>query len=215
MSDSEETITSRIDKDEGLKSKRRMLMITSLILLAIQFSGAKVVEANTFILKLSFDHQKGLVILLLASIVFLLIRYYNYAKPYHDELYKLWSSRMLSEPFFYQACPHSDDVTGLIYDVQPKGIDIDDHPEKHVSYSWSYKCSFPFRRHIVYTWSDDHDNGDISVSLFGKIDNEKYLKVVKLELKYRFSSFFTHRENLDILAPYMIGAAAFFSFIFS
>lgn len=214
MSDSEETIRARIDNDEGLRSKRRMLTIASLILLAIQFSGAKVEKANTFILELSFEHQHGLILLLLVSIVFLLIRYYNYAKPYHDELYKLWSSRMLELPFFIQVCRYSDDVTGLIYDVQPEGVGIGELHDDNVTYDWSYKCYFPFRRYINYVWQDEHDYGDKETKLFGNINHRKYLMVLWLELKYQFLSFFTHRENLDILAPYMLGVVAICSFFF-
>jgi heme/copper-type cytochrome/quinol oxidase subunit 3 len=94
------TITELIDADEGLKSKRKILTITSLILLALTFSGAKVEEANTFILKLKFDNQNGIAILLVLTIVFLIIRYYNYAKPYHEKLFRAWSDRMLDDGYF-------------------------------------------------------------------------------------------------------------------
>ena len=69
----EPTITELIDQDEGLKSKRKLLTVTSLILLVLTFSGAKVEEANTFILKLKFDNQSGIAILLILAIFFLLI----------------------------------------------------------------------------------------------------------------------------------------------
>jgi hypothetical protein len=55
MSDKYKELLEQIDIDQGLASKRKTLTIVSLIMLAMQFSGAKVVEANTFILKLSFS----------------------------------------------------------------------------------------------------------------------------------------------------------------
>jgi hypothetical protein len=38
--------------------------------------------------------------------------------------------------------------------------------------------------------------------------------VYRLELKYQLPSFFTHRENLDILAPYVLGVVAILSYFF-
>ena len=72
-------LKKRIDSDTGLRAKRKYLTIVALLMLGIQFSGAKLEEANTFILKFSFSHQNGIAFLLLMSILFLLVRYYNYA----------------------------------------------------------------------------------------------------------------------------------------
>ena len=63
-------LQKEIDSDGGLNGKKRILTVTSLILLAIQFTGATIVEANTFILRLSFTHQNGLALLLFLSIIF-------------------------------------------------------------------------------------------------------------------------------------------------
>jgi len=101
--------TDLIDLDEGLKAKRKLLTVTSIILLALSFTGAQVQEANTFILKLKFANQNGLGILFVLSILFLMVRYYNYAKPYHDKLYERWTNRLFARPHFYSRCPHSDE----------------------------------------------------------------------------------------------------------
>ncbi len=67
-------LTAAIDRDEGLKAKRKLLIVASCILLALSFSGATIDEANTFIFKIKFTNQNGLGILLVLSIVFLMIR---------------------------------------------------------------------------------------------------------------------------------------------
>jgi len=205
------TLTQRIDADEGLKAKRKLLSVVSLILLAIVFSGAKVVEANTFIMKISFTNQNGIAHLLLLSIVFLMIRYYNYARPYHDELYNKWTDRMLSEPFFYSSNPNEHELAGIVMDRTPQKIDVDRIYYEQGSFDFKYKCSWLFVRKFTYIWTyseqDDYQVIDVRVGWRG------YLKVLAYETKHQFKSYFTHRENLDILAPYLLGSIAIMSFV--
>jgi len=133
-----------IDNDTGLKSKRNLLNITSLILLAIQFTGAEIIEANTFILKLSFKHQNGIGLLLVMSIVFFLIRYYNYAKHYHNELYKIWSQNLLNDNAIDYYCPESNEVIGLLHRQYPRGFFIDEFlnqdPDSYQGFTTHYEC---------------------------------------------------------------------------
>ena len=202
------TITELIDADEGLKSKRKLLTITSLILLALTFSGAKVEEANTFILKLKFDNQNGIAILLVLAIVFLLIRYYNYAKPYHEKLFREWSDRMLKESYFHQSCHHSETVTGLVHDLAPKKA-IADQIDPWTWYKFHYESEI-FKCGIRYSWTDQHESHNEFVNVGWK----NYLKVMGYEVKYRILRYFNHRENLDILAPYALGVVAISSYVF-
>jgi len=199
------TITELIDGDEGLKSKRKLLTITSVILLALTFSDAKVEEANTFILKLKFENQNGIAILLVLAIVFLLIRYYNYAKPYHEKVFREWSGRMLKEPYFHEYFHHSDEVSGLVHDMAPLAAKASQEPWG--GYSYEYHAPY-FFRYIRYSWSDQHDFYSEYVR-FGWGD---YFKVIFIESKYRIDSFFNRRENLDILAPYILGGSALISY---
>lgn len=202
----EPTITELIDGDEGLKSQRKVLTITSLILLALTFSGAKVEEANTFILKLKFENQNGIVVLLVLAIMFLLIRYYNYAKPYHEKLFREWSGRMLKEPYFYLPCHHSDTITGLVHDLAPKNVKADQlDPWKW--YTFNYEIGF-IKRGIRFSWTDQHDSYHEFVSVGWK----NYLSVLTYEVRYRIKRYFNHRENLDILAPYFLGVLAISSY---
>ena len=216
MNDSKEDIKILIDKDEGLRSKRKMLTIVSLILLSIEFSGATIVEANTFILKISFEHQSGISLLLLLAIIFLLVRYFNYAKPYHEKLFELWSSRMLSDSMFILGDPYSPDITGLISDLAPNGLDIEHIGHDENSYlDWSYQCKFFLNRYIKYSWFVEHIDESASISLLKNVSFFTYIKVLMTEFKYQVLSFFSHRENLDILAPYLLGVTAIFSYFFN
>ncbi len=207
------SLPEEIDLDEGLKSKRKQLTITSLVLLALSFSGAKVQEANTFILKLKFENQNGIGILLVLTIFFLLIRYFNYARPYHDKLFRAWTNRMLKNPYFYSYHPHAEEEFGLIIDKAPDEIDFERIRHEGGSFASNYKCLLPFRRKLSYSWSpNEHD--DYSISSVG-VGWENYVTVIAFEIKYQFESYFTHRENLDILSPYLLGTLAIASYFFN
>lgn len=89
------------DTDENLKSKRKLLITISMILIALEVTGATIKEANTFLFKIGFTNESGVTNLLVFSILYLLVRYYSYAQPYHEELFEFWSSRMLKDPDFF------------------------------------------------------------------------------------------------------------------
>ncbi|ARD44445.1 hypothetical protein [Colwellia sp. PAMC 21821] len=232
------TLTQRIDADEGLKAKRKLLTVVSLILLAITFSGAKVVDANTFIMKISFTNQSGIAYLLLLSIAFLMIRYYNYARPYHDELYKTWTERMLNDRYFYLYHDEANESEGLITKLYPENLikDIDQQDCRGIK--TKYRCSAFFGRNLEYTWFSGDGPGYESwatVNLMriksdeikkkdkqedkkvtkNRVNLKPYFKVLSYELRYRAARFFTHRENLDIISPYFLGCFSILSFIFN
>jgi len=205
------TITEQIDVDEGLKSKRKLLTVTSLILSALSFSGAKVEEANTFVLRLSFENQHGVSVLLVLAVIFLLIRYHNYAYPYHQQLYQLWTKRLLANPFFLSFHPHESESYGLIVGLSPKGMDIDGLNHENIDWGVSYKCSFLIIRKLRYSWYNRYEDYQQEVL----IGWNYYLKVIYLEARYRFNSYIKHRESLDILTPYILGALAISSYFFN
>ncbi|GIU13941.1 hypothetical protein [Shewanella morhuae] len=210
-------LTQAIDNDTGLQSKRKLLTVVSLTLLALSFSGATIDEANTFIFKIKFANQNGLGVLLVLSIIFLMIRYYNYAKTYHDKLYSLWTKRLLTHSFFFCQNPYeSEDVYGLVADSSAEEISAR-YREEHFYWSYTYKCKWVFRRYIVHSWGSNQDNEDNvdSINIFTKFGALAYLKALYLEAIEQGKSFFTHRENLDILAPYMLGCLAIASYYFN
>jgi hypothetical protein len=211
-------LKKRIDSDTGLRAKRKHLTIVAIIMLGIQFSGAKLEEANTFILKFSFAHQNGIAFLLLMAILFLLVRYYNYASPYHDELFKKWSDRLLHEPLLYSYCPHSTEQTGLIIDIAENKLNINMETIKHSEYDtldWEYKCRLLFVRYIIYSIGNRHETYTETINLFKNVSIRNYLKILSYEFKYQLSSFFIHRENLDILAPYLLALSAMCSYFYA
>ncbi|EKF9628269.1 hypothetical protein O1C60_003518 [Vibrio cholerae] len=211
-------LTTEIDKDEGLKSKRKLLIIASCILLALSFSGATIDEANTFIFKIKFTNQNGLGILLVLSIVFLMIRYYNYAVVYHTKLYELWSERLLKHPDILGVCPHSDEFYGLISSHMPlKADDVRQlsYENDNFKYDWSYKCTFPFRRFVIFQWLGRHDINEESLNIGRSLGFRVYAKFLWLEAQEQVSSFFTYRENLDILTPYALGFFSIASYYFN
>ncbi|MGI2110654.1 hypothetical protein ACRN9C_14785 [Shewanella frigidimarina] len=210
-------LTAAMDADEGLKSKRKLLTVVSLILLALSFSGASIDEANTFIFKIKFANQNGLGILLVLSIIFLMIRYYNYAKTYHDKLYSLWTNRLLDNPFFFSQNPYeSEDASGLI--VLSRNSEIDARVREDDFYSsCSYKCKWLFCRYLVHEWGSKQDYEDRveSVNVFTEFGVIAYVKTLFFETIEQSKSFFTHRENLDVLAPYILGCLAIASYYFN
>ena len=206
-----------IDADEGLKSKRKLLTIASVTLLALSFSGANIEEANSFIFKIKFLHQNGLAILLVLSIIFLMIRYYNYAKKYHDKLYSIWSARLLNRSFFYNRGHHSDDDVGIV--AESRCSELDAHLlQGDITWAYEYRCGWPFFRYIDHSWGHREytdDNSWDRINIMQRFGVKVYLKSIGFEVIEQTKSFFAHRENLDILAPYLIGFAAIASYYFN
>jgi hypothetical protein len=206
-----------IDADEGLKTKRRLLTIASVTLLALSFSGAKIEEANSFIFKIKFLHQNGLAILLVLSIIFLMIRYYNYAKKYHDRLYSIWSSRLIERTFYYSRGQHPDDDDGIVAESRSSELDALLLNENTI-WDYKYKCGWPFIRYIVHSWRNGEHYDEYrseQVNIMHEFGVKVYLNSIGFEAIEQTKSFFTHRENLDILAPYIIGFAAIASYYFN
>jgi hypothetical protein len=205
------SIAEQIDDDNGLKSKRKMLMIVSLITLALTFADAKIEEVNTIIFKLSFGNNGGITILLVCSIVFLMIRYFNYARPYHVKIYELWSTRMLEDPFFVLFQIEDDEYSGLIVRNTPKGVNYTHYKtDPDCGLECTYAHSFPLKRRFVYETNikSDYLTRDTSIGW------KDYPKVLLLELRYQVGSYFIDRENLGIYAPYFIGVVAILSYFF-
>lgn len=202
------------DGDQGLAIKRKLLVIVSLVLLSLSFSGAKIEEANTFIFKITFTHQNGLATLLVISIIFLMLRYYNYAKPYHDRLYAIWTQRLVQQSFFYSSNPYDNEDSGIV--ASSRSSELDAHFYHDVQrWEFQYVCGWPFTRYIEQCWgyhnTTDEDRFE-SVNIYQRFGLKVYLICLWLEAKEQIRSFFTHRENLDILSPYIIGWLAIASF---
>ncbi|WP_217523250.1 hypothetical protein [Vibrio metschnikovii] len=91
----ENSFIAKFDSDDKLISKGKMLAAISMILIALEVTGATIKEANTFLFKIDFANQNGVTFLLLGAIIYLAVRYLNYAQPYHHQLFLIWSRRMM------------------------------------------------------------------------------------------------------------------------
>ena len=200
----------KLDGDQGLQSKRKLLVGLSVLLLAINFTGATFKEANTFIFKIEFTNQSGLSYFLLLAVVFLLIRYYTYAHSYHEELYKLWSSRMLRDRNIFLYHHEAEEVIGHL----KHAINVWGGDEPGIQAS-KYHVTGIFKRGLLYPTEHHHEGGideyDELISLTNFTSEWKisdYLKLLVYEFKYQLLAFFKYRENLDLVGPYIFGLIA-------
>ena len=215
----EKNFIDRFDSDDKLIAKGKVLTTISLVLLVLEASGATMKEANTFIFKIEFAHQDNIAYLLLAAVVYLTVRYRNYAKPYHNELFLLWSERMMKnrDVFFYS---HREEVVkGLLGDA----FDVFGGDEPGIQNS-TYVVSGFLRRGINYpaVWRCESEDGKLleeyydeyfSLLYFNKNWNAlKYLRLLFTEFKYRLGAFINDREHFDVLSPYMFAGLAILSF---
>lgn len=53
-------LIENMKEDSELSSKRSLLIVASMLLMAMSVSGATLLEANTFIFKIGFENSKGL-----------------------------------------------------------------------------------------------------------------------------------------------------------
>ena len=215
MDDSElKEFREAIDKDEGLKYKRRMLVTVSLVFLALNLSGASLHEANTFIFKIKFTNHTGMTYFFFISITFLILRYYAYAQAYHDKLFYFWSQRMLSDYKVFSYAPANEDITGLL----GKAVNVWAGDEPGIRYP-KYKVTGILKRNLVYeSHQSDPENGDylyeenIELNRYTeKWTKNDFLLLLGFEVRYRIQAIVKHREYLDLLAPYIIGALSLLS----
>ncbi|MGO2355591.1 MAG: hypothetical protein ACTH58_12755 [Marinomonas foliarum] len=200
----------RLDSNTGLVSKRRILVTLSLLLLAIQFTGAVFKEANTFIFKIEFINQSGLSVFLLLAVVILMVRYYSYAHEYHQELFKLMAERMMSNYKIFRFNRHTENISGLLGD----GIGLFGGDEPGLQDA-KYETDGFLRRKIVYQKEYRNKDGselldeDVSLNRY----NEKWTRwdffmLYSYELRYRLEALLKYRENLDLWGPYFLGSTA-------
>lgn len=207
----------KLDADDGLAAKRKVLVIVSLLLLALSVSGASIKEANTFIFKVEFSNHAGLTHLLGVAVVFLMLRYYAYAQSYHSQLFDLWAARLLSDYRVFSYDTREDKVNGLL----GKAVNIWGGDELGIQDA-RYKKIGIFKRNLVYT-SSAYDEGHGEYSYENNIELNSYseewtkkdfCQLLRFELKYRIEAVLKHREYLDLMFPYILGLFALLSLIY-
>lgn len=212
--DSRNKIKADIDADKGLLAKRKLLLVASFIMLSINFLGVTIEEANTFILKLKFEHQNGLRVVILAVIFGLMIRYYGYCDDYRKRLYLLWSSHMLKDHYFYHRCPNHHRLSGIVAGLMPKFVSSNAEETDNLDFSWEARYERRlFSRYILFTWTGENSSPEDCSSRF--LISRKcgvLLKIYWYEIKHQITNWFVHRETLDIYLPYLIATAAIASY---
>ncbi len=192
----------KLNNDTGFKSCRRHLIIVSIILLSLVFTEATIKEANTFLFKIEFLNQNGIPNMLLASLGYLLVRYYSFANPYHQELTSFWTERLLNDKKLFHK-KRNGDFGGVIGSVL---VNIDD-----IQDTITYKLTGFFQRELSYISREKTEEGvdsfEGSQQLLYWKDTSKImwsLNLLKYDLKFSLDALFRYRENLEILSPYYL-----------
>jgi hypothetical protein len=216
MSDKLAEFRKSIDQNDGLKSKRKLLVVVCVIFLSLNLTGATIEEANTFLFKIKFSNHVGLGYLFLAGIVFLTIRYYAYTQDYHSRLFDFWSERMLND-YHVLSWHHEHGVVGGFLKSVLEGV----NPYPENIENTKYCVGGIFKRYLSYPFSGEFE-GMPCVS-YKRIELNKfnenwkfkdYLRILAVEFKYQVEAAFRYRESLDLLAPYLLSIAAILSYIF-
>jgi len=164
-------------------------------------------------------------ILLFLALIYTFIRYYTYAFKYHALLFESWSRKLLCDDFFLDYDYHAELMDGLIVDKFPMGDGYYNYIRKESnSVDTKYEYKGILRRYLVYSWKDRNDDGTETVILneyiqfkskWFKWANNKLRKpgllipkIIKKELYYQLRSYLQDREQLDLLAPYILALFA-------
>ncbi len=199
---------SRLHENVQLASKKKALLFVSLLLIGIEFTGLKITEVNTFFVKMELGRQTGLVEFLLLIEMYLIVRYYNYAKPYQDQIYGMWTKNLLSHNHFTNVCPYSDDATGLTVSMAPefyiRHLELC-RQNSHASCSVSYVLSFPFSRRLQFCTSYEHEQKlDVSIFLSKGGGFRAWCVALFLEARYQVDSWINSSHFLDVYGPYFV-----------
>lgn len=156
------SVAELIDNSAGLKAKGKLLTITSLVFIAIMLTDMQIQEVNSFVFRITIENMSSVPAILLVSILFLTIRYYGYAQPFHAELEQIWIERLLKNPFYLNQNYYSDEPEGVIYDLQPDEFGLGDpsfgYNTKEFN-SFSYYRGWLFCRYINYEWYREKSEG--------------------------------------------------------
>lgn len=212
-----EDFRKAIDADDGLKSKRRNLFLLSLLLLAIVVSGANIKEASSLIFKIEFTNHENLQWLLIAGIIYSIVRYYAYSEIYRNELFNIWSKKLINDPTVYYYDQQKEEVKGLV----EKAVDVWGGDEPGLVEP-EYRRIGLLKRVIVYpTKEEDPEHGIIYFKRYinlNKYDSnwkrKDFLLLLWIELRYRASAWVAQRETLDLVAPYLLAFAALAAFFY-
>lgn len=212
------TLKQQIDGDEQLQKLGRKLSILSLLFMGVMLTGATIEEANTFVFKVKVTTQEAIPAMFLLSVLYLLFRYYTYARPYQKQIDQAWNQRLNATLFHIYEDPEDGEWYGRAIDLQPKGIQLDSpNPNDRQYVQIQYQYTGFFLRSAKYTdYVEEHgvEVEPAPVPLWEKVSIKEYLWFLTTEAKYQLGSFVEDKERLDLWGPYLITGLAILSFFF-
>lgn len=209
----------KLHEDTELSSKRKLLLIISVLLIAMSVSGANLVEVNTFIFKVNFSNTLGFSLMFFIGVLILILRYYSVANPYHAQLYDLWANDMMRDPrvLGYHIDGNEFFPHGLLSDKKEFSYPLMIEETDHVRMTPEYVVKGVFKRSVrLY---EDYDEGSIAKDInLLRFDKEwtfgHYIRLLKFEFSFQCSALFRRTESLEIMLPYIISISSLLSFIF-
>lgn len=206
-------LSEAIHNDGPLAGKRRLLVGLSMVLIAIYLTGAKVSEASTPFLKVTFANLGGIANLLLLCTGFVLIRYYAFASIYQISVRNAWVSKLLSDSFFYNSCDFSNEECGYLVELAPPFAAYNDYSfmndasserKVYLHLNWLLNAQIEFDIYIPETgrWISR------KVYLFNLKLPRSSIRAFSLLIQYWWDAQVRYRESLDIYAPYFIAFTA-------
>lgn len=215
---SAEQINFSTEDDKGYKAKRTMLFSLSLLLLALVATGAQVKEVNTLIFKIELTRHENLQWLLVAGVLYSVLRYYTYSEQYRVLLQQQWTRKLITDWRVFNFDPHLMEIAGLLGGA----VDIDPNEHQGITQPSYVKIGI-FKRALTYRVQEIDDQlGPCSyrkaISLNEYTDNwsrKHFRKLLGYEFKYRWEAWVSHRETLDLMAPYLLAAVALLAFLYT
>lgn len=214
-----EAFHKEIDEDEGLKSKRQAVIYLSLIIIAINLSSATIEKANTFLFEIHFARADGFSVLLAFSLLFCLIRYFNYSYKHTVKLSEFWKKRFIQDPKILFFHDDSEVFSGILAPIA-QGIFDDKHHDlrsKVVSdFNNDYTTNWlPLKRIYSASWYDTRYDDELgeSFNVRKEIGFINLFKLLKIEYTYRIEAYFRYPETLDLKAPFIIASLAYISIL--
>ncbi|UZD56683.1 hypothetical protein OLL83_002357 [Shewanella algae] len=206
-------LSETIHSDGPLAIKRRLLVGLSMILISIYFTGAKVSEASTPFLKITFANVGGVTNLLLLCTGFVLVRYYSFASIYQRAVTNEWIGKLLNDSFFYSSCDYTDQEGGYLVEIAPPFAAYNDYDfmndetserKVYLHLNWLLNAQVEFD---LFT-SQDRVWNSRRVYLFNVRFPQSSIRALSLVVKYWWDAQVRYRESLDVYAPYFIAFTA-------
>ncbi len=219
----EDSLTDKMKKDSEFQSKRKQLVVVSILLMAMSLSDAQLKEANTFIFKIDFSNSAAFGWLVFVGVIVLMIRYYSFAFKYHSYLYDVWANTLMEDRrvFVYYGNEDTNDYEphGLLSKLKGHSCSssIDGHSFERYKVVPKYIIKGILKRGITYDYDSGYDISieDISLNEFYECWTRKDLyELLKLEFEHQKNAVLQQPEYLDISLPYLIASLSLISFIF-